>query len=199
MEHLGYVTGKDGEVTVNHYFVNSLDCQHLGSLKQPIQRPAGCFFALSPDLRYLTAWDLMWGPELNPQKKCVFFFPALCLLPYYPSLRHGVPLFFCWCLFLVFDATEMADLVIGCRLMGLDPETIWVQLGLSAGAFCILSDDAAATSEQATTIKAGLRQISAALLRFYQGIPAVPAAEKAAVEANVKVTANYLLSIAGMV
>jgi hypothetical protein len=102
-------------------------------------------------------------------------------------------------LFLVFDATEMADLVIGCRLMGLDPETIWVQLGLSAGAFCILSDDAAATSEQATTIKAGLRQISAALLRFYQGIPAVPAAEKAAVEANVKVTANYLLSIQGAV
>ena len=30
-------------------------------------------------------------------------------------------------------------------------------------------------------------------------IPAVPAAEKAAVEANVKVTANYLLSIQGAV
>ena len=80
MEHLGYVTGKDGEVTVNHYFVNSLDCQHLGSLKQPIQRPAGCFFALSPDLRYLTAWDLMWGPELNPQKKW-FFFPGFVSPP----------------------------------------------------------------------------------------------------------------------
>jgi len=88
--------------------------------------------------------------------------------------------------------------------MPLTWQTSWSD---AAGAFCILSDDAAATSEQATTIKAGLRQISAALLRFYQGIPAVPAAEKAAVpaaekaavEANVKVTANYLLSIQGAV